>query len=99
MTGKGFAPTPVVAFAGPDQDVVQGKTVTLDGGGSTGAITGFSWNQTAGPSVSLTGANTKTPTFTAPTVAADTTLTFELTVAGPGNPAPNSVDVKVLGTA
>jgi hypothetical protein len=99
MTGKGFAPTPAVAFAGPDQDVVQGKTVTLDGGGSTGAITGFSWVQTAGPSVTLTGANTKTPTFTAPTVAADTTLTFELTVAGPGDPAPNSVDVKVLATA
>jgi hypothetical protein len=99
MTGKGFAPTPAVAFAGTDQTVVQGKSVTLDGGGSTGGITGFSWVQTAGPSVSLTGANTKTPTFTAPTVTADTTLTFELTVAGPGNPAPNSVDVTVLSTA
>jgi hypothetical protein len=99
MTGKGFDPVPAVAFAGPDQEVLQGATVTLDGGGSTGPITGFHWVQTAGPAVDLTGAGAKTATFTAPSVTQDTTLTFELTVDGPGNPAPNSVDITVLASA
>jgi K319-like protein len=99
MTGKGFAPTPAVSFAGADQQVLQGATVTLDGGGSTGPITGYHWTQTAGPNVTLTGADAKTATFTAPSVAQDTTLTFELKVDGPGSPAPNSVDVTVLAAA
>lgn len=99
MAGKGFAPTPATAFAGADQQALQGATVTLDGGGSTGPITGFHWKQTAGPAVTLTGADAKTATFTAPNVAQDTTLTFELAVDGPGNPAPNSVDVTVLAGA
>jgi len=99
MTGKGFAPTPAVAFAGPDQQVLQAATVTLDGGGSTGPISGFHWKQIAGPSVDLTGADAKTATFKAPNVAQDTTLTFELTIDGPGNPAPNSVDITVLAAA
>jgi len=99
MTGKGFAPTPAVAFAGTDQQVVPGKTVTLDAGGSTGPITGFHWTQTAGPTVTLTDATAKTTTFTAPTVTADTTLTFSLSVDGPGTPAPNTVDITVLASA
>jgi K319-like protein len=43
-------------------------------------ITSYSWTQTAGPAVSLTGANTVTPTFVAPTVTAQTELAFSLTV-------------------
>jgi hypothetical protein len=99
MAGAGFAPTPAAAFAGADQQVLQGATVTLDGGGSTGPIRGYHWVQTAGPTVVLTGKDAKTATFTAPSVDQDTTLTFELTVDGPGNPAPNSVDITVLATA
>jgi hypothetical protein len=99
MTGAGFAPTPAVAFAGPDQQVLQGATVTLDGGASTGPISGYHWTQTAGPAVNLSDANAKTTTFTAPDVTADTTLTFDLTVDGPGNPEPNSVDITVLASA
>jgi hypothetical protein len=99
MTGAGFAPTPAAAFAGPDQQVLQGATVTLDGGASTGPITGYHWTQTAGPAVDLADANAKTTTFTAPNVTADTTLTFDLTVDGPGSPAPNSVDITVLASA
>ncbi len=99
MTGTGFAPTPAVAFAGTDQVVLQGQTVTLDAGGSTGPITGFHWTQTAGPAVTLNGADTKTATFTAPTVTADTTLTFSLSVDGAGSPAANTVDITVLASA
>jgi hypothetical protein len=99
MTGKGFAAIPVQAFAGADQEVLSGATVTLDGGASTGPVTGYSWTQTAGPAVELTGADTKTATFTAPTVDPDATLTFELTVTGAGGPSTNPVNVKVLGSA
>jgi hypothetical protein len=99
MTGAGFAPTPAVSFAGPDQTVLSGATVTLDGGASTGPITGYHWAQSAGPAVDLSDANAKTTTFTAPSVTEDTTLTFDLTVDGPGNPAPNSIDITVLASA
>jgi hypothetical protein len=99
MTGNGFAAIPVQAFAGADQEVLSGATVTLDGGSSTGPVTGYSWKQTAGPAVDLTGADTKTATFTAPAVDPDATLSFELTVTGAGGPSTNPVNVKVLGSA
>ncbi len=72
---------PPVANAGPDQTVVTGATVTLNGTGSydpDGTITGYAWVQTAGTPVSLSGSNTATPTFVAPTVS--DTVTFLLTV-------------------
>jgi PKD repeat protein len=75
---------PPLADAGPDQTVVQGALVTLDGSASENAAT-FSWAQIGGtPTVTLNGANTANPTFTFPN--ANTTLTFELTVTGPGGP-------------
>ena len=55
--------------------------MTLNGNGSTdtdGTIASYSWAQTGGTAVTLTGANTATPSFTAPIGPA--TLTFELTV-------------------
>ncbi len=71
----------LIANAGPSQTVSQGSLVTLVGTGSSsngGTIVSYSWTQTSGTPVSLTGANTVTPTFTAPTVA--TSLVFSLTV-------------------
>jgi hypothetical protein len=79
-----------VARAGPDQTVVQGRTVTLDGSASTGAAS-FQWRQTAGVTVVLTGATTARPTFTFP--AQDTVLVFELTVSGPRGSARDTVRV------
>lgn len=72
------------ANAGGDQTVLTlGATVHLNGSASSdpnGDPINYSWTQTAGaPAVALTGANTATPTFTAP--AASTTLTFALTVS------------------
>jgi hypothetical protein len=73
---------PPIANAGPSQTVNQSSLVTLDGTGSFSpngsTIVSYSWVQTSGTAVSLTGANTATPTFTAPT--ATTSLTFSLTV-------------------
>jgi large repetitive protein len=72
----------LIANAGPNQVVSQGSIVTLVGAGSFspngGTIASYSCVQTSGTQVPLTGANTATPTFTAPTAA--TSLVFSLTV-------------------
>ena len=82
IQGAAVAGVPV-ADAGPDQTVKDGDSVTLDGTGSSdsnGTIVAYSWVQTAGPTVALTGASTVMPNFTAPAVATNTVLTFQLTV-------------------
>jgi len=75
------APT---ANAGADQTVASGASVSLDGTGSSDpdadTLT-FAWTQTGGTAVTLTGANTATPSFTAP--AGPATLTFQLEVCDP----------------
>ena len=91
--GAAFPFLPVQAYAGADQSVAQGATVTLDASASTGDPTGFSWTQVAGPAVTLQGAGTSRATFVAPAESA--TLTFEVTVQGPGGPSTDSVDVTV----
>lgn len=78
--GGNQAPT---ADAGPDRTVDEGGSVTLDGTGSSdsdGTVSSYSWAITSGPG-SLSGADTATPTYTAPAdVAGDTAVTVELTV-------------------
>jgi K319L-like, PKD domain/Calx-beta domain len=91
------ANVPPTAAAGADQTVDSGATVNLDGTGSTdtdGTIVSYAWLQTAGPSVTLTGADTATPSFTAPTGPA--TLTFQLTVTdNDGATGTDSVTISV----
>jgi hypothetical protein len=99
LTGGAYAAIPVQAFAGPDQEVLSDKKVTLEGTGSTGPVKSYQWQQTSGPSVDLTGATTATPSFTAPTVDPDATLAFELTVTGSGGPSTSTVKVHVLKSA
>lgn len=91
---------PPVANAGPDQGVNENTPVTLDGSGSSdpdaGDTLSFSWAQTGGPAVSLTGATTATPTFTAPEVGQEgAVLNFTLTVSDGVASATDSVDVTV----
>jgi hypothetical protein len=73
-----------VAIAGPDQIVKEGTTVILNGSGSrdsNGVILSYSWRQIPTNNfITLSGASTPVWSFTAPTVSADTTLKFQLTV-------------------
>jgi len=74
------------ANAGVAQSVNELAGVNLDGTGSSdpdGDTITYAWTQTAGTSVTMTGADTPTPNFTAPDVLASTAsevLTFQLTV-------------------
>ena len=74
--------TPPIADAGDDQTVASEQAgVSLDGSGSTdpdGDPITYSWTQTSGPAVTLSGADTATPSFDAPVGPA--TLEFELEV-------------------
>ena len=91
------APT---ANAGADQDVVENATVELDGTGSgdpDGDSLSYAWVQIGTPAVSLSGADTPAPSFTAPDVTPGNpvTLTFELTVGDGTDTDVDTVDVTV----
>jgi hypothetical protein len=79
----GSSNVPPVANAGPDQSVVSGTLVTLDGGGSTdteNAPLTYLWAQASGLTVTLSGTTGVQITFTAPTVSAVTQMAFSLVV-------------------
>ncbi len=75
---------PPTANAGGSQTICEAKTVVLNGARSIdpdGDTLTFSWVQLFGRTVTLSGANTATPTFTSPFVGpAGETLVFQLTV-------------------
>jgi LmbE family N-acetylglucosaminyl deacetylase len=91
-------PTPVAA-AGPPQTVASGASVGLDGSASydpNSEPLSYAWLQVGGPTVTLSGATTPTPSFTAP--AGPTSLVFALTVSnGTQTSAPANVTVTVKG--
>ena len=65
-----------VAVAGDDQSIAEGSLVTLDGQDSFDVDAdpiSYTWVQISGPAVTLNGANTATPSFTAPLVSASAT--------------------------
>ena len=86
------------ANAGDDQTVDEGDAVSLSGSGTdpeSSALT-YSWTQTGGtPTVTLTGATTRTPSFTAPNLIADATLTFTLTVSDGSLTDTDTVDITI----
>jgi hypothetical protein len=92
---------PPVAVAGPDQSVNSGDTVTLNGTGSYDpdpgdSIVSYQWSS-SNSSITLNGADTPTPTFTAPNVDKDTTFTIQLVVTDThgAQSQPDTVDVLV----
>jgi LmbE family N-acetylglucosaminyl deacetylase len=75
---------PPIVNAGSDATVNEGVTVQLNGSASrdpeNGTLT-YQWTQAAGPSVTLSSANTAYPSFVAPTgLTHNQVLTFQLVV-------------------
>ncbi|MDC0744023.1 M36 family metallopeptidase [Polyangium mundeleinium] len=88
-----------VANAGADLVVSGGDQVELDGSKSSdpeGDKLTFKWTQSEGPEVALVGGDQPRPTFVAPDVQAETTLTFQLTVSDGKGLASDLVKVTVL---
>ena len=86
LTNRNEAPT---ANAGADQaDIEQGATVSLSGSGAdpdAGNALSFAWTQTGGTTVTLSGADSATAAFTAPSgLTAHATLAFSLKVTDTG---------------
>ncbi len=84
----GWTNTQPVADAGPDQQVVEGQEVYLDGSNSSDpddGIVAYQWRQTNGLPVVLSDATAVQPMFVAPNVGPEgATLTFQLTVTDQG---------------
>jgi peptidyl-prolyl cis-trans isomerase A (cyclophilin A) len=94
--GTGQASVPV-ARAGDDRDYGAGDPVELDGAASSGAELRYSWIQTDGDGVGLTGTDQAVATFTAPALGADNAYMFELTVTDAfGRVATDVVTVTVV---
>ena len=86
-TARNNTNAPPVSDAGSDQTVKSGDTVTLNGSNSYDPDYGiplYTWTPAEGTSVTLSDATAVKPTFTAPSVDEETTLTFELKVTDNG---------------
>jgi chitinase len=96
---SGGSNLPPTANAGANRTLVEGAAASLQGSGSDsdGTIAAYLWTQTAGPAVTLSGANTANASFTAPQVTTSTALAFRLTVTD-NQGATGSDDVTVTVT-
>ncbi|MBX3473351.1 MAG: S8 family serine peptidase [Planctomycetes bacterium] len=87
------------ASAGADFGVLEGDPAQLDATASADPESdtlSFAWSQVAGPTVTLSGATTATPGFTAPAVTANTVLTFEVVVTDSfGDSTSDTVNVTI----
>ena len=76
---------PPAADAGADRTVREGDTVTLSGTASDPDGDHMTYGWSHGSNITLNGADTLAPSFTAPQVTANTTVSFTLTVTDPHN--------------
>ena len=77
------ANSPPEVEAGADQEVAEGSTVTLSGTASDvdpGDTLTYSWTHDSALAITITGSDSLSASFTAPDVAANTTITVTLTV-------------------
>ncbi len=86
-----------VAQAGTDRRAGSRSSVVLRGSATDadGDALSYAWVQTGGPDVTLEHADTASPVFTAPSVTADTALTFVLTVKANGLESTDTVVITV----
>jgi hypothetical protein len=92
-----FNQLPVVTAANAEVNEQTAGSVTAAISDADGSIASISWQQTAGPTVSLTGADTATLGFTTPNVQQDTALQFKVTATdnlGKSSSATTTVTVK-----
>jgi hypothetical protein len=90
---------PVASVVAPP-NAQAGSQVSLDGSGSTdpdGDSLTFKWTQTGGPTVALSSATAAQVQFAAPTVTADTALSFRLDINdGQGHSASANATVTIV---
>ncbi|WP_158603165.1 PKD domain-containing protein [Halorubrum sp. Atlit-26R] len=92
---------PPTADAGDDQTVEENGSVTLDAAASSdpdGDGLSYDWTQTGGAAVGLSDDDTATPSFTAPDVDGEETLTFEVEVSDGEATDTDTVAVTVADT-
>ena len=91
--------TPPTIYAGADQDVTKGSTVTLTGATATDiedaddTLT-IEWTQVPAGTVTITNGNTLTPTIEVPSTTTATSVTLTMSVTDSANPA--VTDTRVL---
>ena len=90
---------PPAVDAGQNMTVNERAAVTLSGSASdpdAGDTVTYAWTRESGPPVTLTGADTARPQFTAPGVRSDEVIVFRLTVTdGAGTSADDAVAITV----
>src|SRR3954469_7721594 len=102
FTGGGTPPPPgasaTASYSSSAAPIIAGTQVTLSAAGSTPSNGPFSWTQivnSGDPAVTLNNASSVSATFTAPTVASNTNLTFQVSVGGSNSTTPATATVTV----
>ena len=93
---------PPTASAGDDRTVAEGQTVTLNGTAAdedAGDILTYLWSHDSDLGIAIDDANSLDTSFTAPDVAADTPVTFTLTVSDGTATATDEVVVTIADSA
>ncbi|WP_411369027.1 S8 family serine peptidase [Pseudidiomarina salilacus] len=91
------APTVTAAASASEVNADENVTLTATASDPDGDSLTYSWTQTAGPTVSLSGASSSSASFTAPELTSDTQLSFRVEVSdGEADPVTASVNVTVL---
>ena len=86
---------PLTVEAGYGRVVIAGTQVTVSATVTEGEASSTTWRQIAGTPVTLDPTDSLTPSFTAPTVDASETLSFEITAQNSDNTASDSVLVEI----
>ena len=87
--------TPLVANAGPDQNLTRPQQVALNASGSTGLGRTYAWTQDSGSPVVLSGVTTARPTFFVQSAGA---YVFRVTVSSGASSADDTVTINLANS-